>query len=342
MTAGDNMTLNINDRERQVLRAVIDMYLEGAEPVGSRSIVKKTGLGVSSATIRNVMADLEDIGLLYQPHVSAGRVPTEKGLKFYIDNLLERKGLSQEEKEAIQKELVGIEKDVDKLVKKAVNVLAKISGQVALAMAPVGSENGVIHIELVPIAAHKIMIVCIYRSGLAHTKTVCTKKAIDRERIERINSYLKDRIDTMSIKEIRDLVIREMKQDKRIFDALMQESLSLDKEDIVFIGGASNLIDQPEFKNIERLKQLLKAFEDKKTLVEILEAAGKGESVSILLGEDEVTTFIPGCGAVVASYDEKGIIKGSLGILGPMRMDYGKIMSLVEYTARLLGHEIYE
>lgn len=340
---------DINERSQIILRAVVDIYLEGAEPVGSRSVAKKTDLGVSPATIRNVMADLEDIGLLYQPHTSAGRLPTEKGLRFYVNHLLERKGLTPQEKEVIKNELEGIGEDVGRLIKRAVGVLAKISGQAALAMAPSIPQSELLHVELVKLNPSKILVVSIYSSGLAQTRHVRLRQDIDEERLRRINDYLNEKIKYMSIKEVRRAIVQEMQEDKRLFDSLMEEALdkaesvsSVSPEEMIFVGGAVNLLNQPEFKNINRLKQILRAFEDKKTLVEILEAAGDGDSVTIIIGEKELTTFIPGCGAVVATYEEDQGVRGSLGILGPMRMDYGKIMSLVEYTAGVLSTRIKE
>ena len=340
---------DLNERGRIILRAVVDMYLEHAEPVGSRTVAKHTRLGVSPATIRNVMADLEDVGFLYQPHTSAGRLPTEKGLRFYINHLLEKKGLTDEEKEVIRSELKGITEDVGHLVKKAVDVLARVSGQAALALVSHGTEDELIHIEFVKLRPNKILVISVFNSGLAHTRTVRTRRDVDEERLRRINQYLNDKLRYMDIKEVRDAVVREMMEDKRLFDHLMEEAL--DKatnpkvnapEEKVFIGGAVNLLNQPEFKDIARLRHLLQAFEDKKTLIEILEAAVDGDSVTIIIGEKELATLIPGCGAVVASYEEGPGIKGSLGILGPMRMDYSKIMSLVEYTASELGKRIRE
>ncbi len=339
----------LNERDRMVLKAVVDMYLENAEPVGSRTVAKHAGLGVSPATIRNVMADLEDIGFLYQPHTSAGRLPTEKGLKFYIDHLLEKKALTDREKEVIRKELRGITEDVGQLVKKAVDVLARVSGQAALALVGHGGVDDLIHIELVKLRPNRIVVVSVFRSGLAHTRTVSTRSDVDEERLRRINEYLNEKLKFMGIKEVRDAVVQEMMEEKKLFDHLMEEAL--DKattmtfktpEEKVFVGGAVNLLNQPEFKDITRLRQLLQAFEDKKILMEILEAAANGDSVTIIIGEKELATLVPGCGAVVASYEEGPGLKGRLGILGPMRMDYSRIMSLVEYTARELGKKIRE
>ena len=339
----------INERSRIILRAIVDMYLECAEPVGSRTVAKRTGLGVSPATIRNVMADLEDVGFLHQPHTSAGRIPTERGLKFYVDHLLEKKGLTPQEKEVIRKELKDIGKDAGCLVRRAVDVLARISGQAALALVAPGEQDELIHIEFVRVNPNKVLVVSIFGSGLAHTRAVRTRQSVDEGRLKRINEYLNEKLKVLGMKEIRGAILQEMHEDKRLFDSLMEEVLdkaskltSSPMEDMVFVGGAANLLAQPEFKDVERLRHILQAFEDKKTLIEILEAAGDGDSVTIIIGDKELATIVPGCGAVVAAYEEDLSLKGSLGILGPMRMDYARIMSLVEYTAGELSKRIKE
>ncbi len=335
----------LSERGRQILKAVVQDYIRTAEPVGSRTVAKHCGLGLSAATIRNAMADLEEMGFLFQPHTSAGRVPTEQGLRYYIDNLLEKEDLSWGEQIAIEEGLSKPSADLAGILKKAVNVLAKISGHAAIISAPRLKGEYIRHVEFVKIKSGLILVVCVLASGLVQNRLISIEQDLSEETLSRLSEYLNSKLRTRDLDQAREEILKEMEEDRRVFESLWEDLFSgtIEKADDeeVYIGGQANLLDEPEFSSVDKMRALLRAFEEKEALISLLDKCREGHGVQIFLGSQGLGAVgIIGCGLVLAPYCAIDEPLGSLGVVGPIRMNYARVMALVDYTAQVLSEKV--
>jgi len=342
----DTKHIDLSERSRKILKTVIHAYINDAEPVGSRTVAKKAGLGLSPATIRNAMADLEDVGLLFQPHSSAGRLPTETGLRYYLDFLLDKEDLSWGDQVAIEKGLMFRSAGLVATLKRAVQLLASFSGHAAVVSAPRLTCNRLIHLEFLRIRPGLIMVISVSDTGMVQNRLVQIDYDIQEEKLEQISQYFSNKLDHMCLEELRSVIIEELKEEKRIFDVLLEDFLDQVKvsteQGEVFIEGRLNLLDKPEFSNVSRIRAILQTFEEKKALLTLLDRCLDSRGVQIYIGSEGLGNEVPGCGMVLAPYVGSDSPLGSLGIVGPIRMNYARAVSLVEYTAQVLGEKFKE
>jgi heat-inducible transcriptional repressor len=342
----DTKHIDLSERSREILRTIIHAYINDAEPVGSRTVAKKAGLGLSPATIRNAMADLEDIGLLFQPHSSAGRLPTETGLRYYLDFLLEKEDLSWGDQVAIEKGLMFRSADLVMTLKRAVQILASFSGHAAVASAPRLTCDYLIHLEFLRIRPGLILVISVSDTGMVQNRLVQIDYDIPEEKLEQISQYLSSKLVHMCLEELRSVIIEELKEEKRVFDVLLEDFLDQMKRSTehgeVFIEGKLNLLDKPEFSNVSRIRAILQTFEEKEALLIFLDRCLDSRGVQIYIGSEGLGNEMPACGMVLAPYAGSDSPLGSLGIVGPIRMNYARAVSLVEYTAQVLGEKFKE
>ncbi len=338
-------TNKISGRKKEILKEVVTSYIETAEPVGSRKIAKRSSLGLSPATIRNCMADLEDAGLLYQPHTSAGRLPTEEGLKFFVQHIMDKEPLSWGEQVAIEKEMLQEADGFNEILKRTAQLLASMTGHAAIVSAPAEMEEKLDFIEFVRIKPHVILVVMISVSGTVRNQLIRTSKDISQRILERFNRKVNELLKEVSLTEIRDVIVESMREDRRIFEnilsQLVPEKAQQQLNSKLYIDGKLNLLDEPEFSHIPRLKSLLEALEEKHLLLRLLDKCLNGDELQILIGTD-VAASMRRCGMVVAPYEDDEHPVGSLGVIGPMRMNYPRVVSLVEYIAAILGSRFKE
>jgi len=347
-TAGRDTTkkMDLSDRNRAILRELVNAYIESAEPVGSRTLSKRVRLGLSPATIRNAMADLEEMGLLYHQHASAGRLPTESGLRYFVDYLLEKEGLTWGDQLAIERGLISGEDDLESTLRKAVRLLADFSGHAAVVSAPRHIARSLRHIEFVRIRDGLVLVITVSDSGIVQNRFARIAVDLPEERLRYWTSYLNRKLAHMSLAEARDSLLQDLEAEKKVFDALMdafiaQRQGSAERGD-VFVGGQMNLLDQPEFSSMERLRALLQAFEEKTALVCLLDRCLESRGVQVLIGAEGPGIGVPGCGMVLAPYLAGEEPLGSLGVVGPMRMNYARAIALVEYVAQVLSERFKE
>lgn len=338
--------VELSGRSKEILRSVILAYIETHEPVGSRTVSKQFKLGLSPATIRNAMADLEESGLLFQPHTSAGRLPTEAGLRYYVDYLLEREGLSWGDQVAIEEGLRGMAEDLESILRKAVRLLAEYSGHVAVVSAPRLTGTCLRHIEFVRIRPMVVLVITVSDNAIVQNRLAKTEIDLSEQRLEIISRYINSKLVHMSLEEARSSIIRELEEEKKIFDVLLKDFLDrrieAEERGEIFIGGRLNLLDQPEFSSAGRLRGLLKALEDKTALITLLDKCMESSGVQIYIGSEGLGYDVPDCGMVLAPYAGNDYPLGSLGVVGPMRMNYARVISLVEYTAQILSERVKE
>lgn len=342
----DTKHIDLSERSREILKTVIHSYINDAQPVGSRTVAKKAGLGLSPATIRNAMADLEDIGLLFQPHSSAGRLPTEAGLRYYVDFLLEKENLSWGDQVAIEKGLMLRSAGLVATLKRAVQLLASFSGHAAVVSAPRLTCDRLIHLDFLLIRPGLILVVSVSDTGMVQNRLVQIDYDIQQEKLEKFSQYFSNKLVHMCLEELRSVIIEELKEKKRVFDVLLEDLLDQMKvsteQGEVFIEGKLNLLDKREFSNVSRIRAILKTFEEKKALLTLLDKCLDSRGVQIYIGSEGFGNDVPGCGMVLAPYAGSSNPLGSLGIVGPISMNYARAVSLVEYTAQVLGAKFKE
>jgi len=333
----------LTDRQREVLKAVIEDYVSTAEPVGSRAISRKYISSLSPATIRNTMADLEEMGFLYQPHTSAGRVPTDKGYRVYVDQLMEKKSLTKAEVSRIY-ELVRLSWEVDELMRETSRLLSNLSRHATIVFAPRLAKTTLSRIEFIHVHRERILAVLKAESGVIRHKMIATDEILTQEELDRISRYLNELIEGLTLEEVQELLIKKMADEKAKFDMLMRRALELGRKGIqggmeteVFIGGTANIVSQPEFADVETMRQLFAALEEKSKLVKILDQVLTAEDFRIIIGSENTVREMQTLSVIASPYRAGEQLVGALGVVGPTRIEYAKMVALVGFTAKLLS-----
>ena len=338
------------ERSRRVLEAVILEYIKGGVPVGSRAIAKKYGLSVSPATIRNVMAYLEELGLLYQPHTSAGRVPTELGLRVYIDAILKIQQLSIADREQIRRSYPGGVSRVEGLLQETSKVLSSFSKQAGVVLTPRLSHTGFKRIEFVRLRTSMVMTILVSQAGIVHNTVYTIKEDISQEELDKYGRYLNDTLQDLTLHQVKARLLEEMKKEKVLFDRLLSKALELSQKALqenienseLYIGGRTNLLDNPEFADVEQMRRIFNAFEEKSKIIDLLDKSMSAGGVNIFIGSESELLDMESVSFITSPYASGDEVLGTLGVIGPTRMDYSRIIPLVDYTAKLLSKMLEE
>jgi len=350
VTSGPDLTR----RDRKILQAIVAEYLHSGEPVGSRTITRRHDIGLSPATVRNVMADLEELGLLAQRHTSAGRVPTATGLRFFIDSLLKLRGLNPREKEEIRARVAGSgASSPDEVVQRASRLLSEITQHAAVIIAPDPALARFHHLEFVPLRNGKLLCILVTTDGRIENKLLSLDDVPDAGRLDRIHNYLNGLLAGLTLDEARDRVLRELGDDKHRYDELVAAALRVGQDVFggpaariadVLVSGQSNLLDPGDGDppRIERMRELMRALEDKELLVRLLDRTRGADGIQVFLGAETDTTALAGSSVVAESYGPEDRPIGAIAVIGPMRMNYGKVMSVVDFTADLVTQLLRE
>lgn len=334
---------NLTEREKKVLASLISYYITTADPVGSRVLANKFRLGVSPATIRNTMQDLEELGLVQQPHTSAGRIPTDSGYRMFVDYLLRQEPLSVEEKEIISGTISSNAGGIESILDQTSRVLARLSQQLGIAITPKLDNSILSRIELIHMAEGKVLVVLAFKSGLARTILVEVEASINSAELMRISQVLNEKLADLSLGQIRKTVQERLASTEgnprllRLFIDSSSEiwsNLSLEK---IHVGGTENVLNQPEFSNREKLQGIVKLLEERNGLIEIMNPYQNNDTgIIITIGGENKAREIQSCSVVSAKY-EAGSTSGTIGIIGPTRMPYARLVTLVKYAARQLS-----
>lgn len=335
--------LPLTQRDQSILKIIIKDYINNGEPVGSRTVAKQSDLNLSPATIRNVMADLEEMGLLHQPHTSAGRVPTEKGLRLFVDTLLDRQALSLPEQEEINSTYEACRADISQLMRGTCRILSAFSRYTGIVMAPPLQETIFKRIEFIRIKRDQILVIFVAASGFVQNRVVEMDVDLSQDELDKITNYLNDLLIGLPLRAVREQIVEEMRREKMAYDELLQKALQLGGEAVeareerdLYIEGQTNILDEPAFADVERMKDLFKAFEEKSLLVKLLDRSMKAQGVQVLFGSECGVAGIEGCSLITSTYGQPGRFLGILGVIGPMRMNYSHVIPVVDYTAKLL------
>ena len=342
----------LDERSKSVLLSIIDKYIGKAEPVGSRTIAKNHPEHLSSATIRNAMSDLEEKGFLSQPHTSAGRIPTDKGYRFYVDHLLRPKNfLIQAETlaETHNLEYHSNKPNLQTLLEKACDNLSTVSKQTGLVMLPGFSTTCFKHIEFTKVAPNAALAVFFSEEGILQNKVLPIEPSITQDQLTSISNYLNDEFSGKPIKWIRKELLQRLRLEKEHYNQLAQKAHNLssalfeDNNNELLVQGALNLLDQPEFnEDIGKIKTLLKTLEEKTKLINLLDSCLDHEGMTILIGEENLQEEMDNCSLIAQNYQIGNEKAGTLAVFGSKRMDYKKIISIVNYTAQKVSKLISE
>ena len=342
---------DINLRARKILQTVVSVYLQSGNAVGSRTVTRRANIELSSATVRNVMADLEDLGLLEQPHTSAGRVPTESGLRFFIDSLLKVRSLSVKEKEDIRQRCGDGALELDGVVQRASRMLSEVTPYVGVVLAPDPATHRFRHIEFVPLRSGRFLCILVTTGGHIENKLIDIDFAVDPSRLERIHNYLAELLTGLTLDEMRERVLSELGQDKHSYDEMVSVALRMSKAALeqparsadVVVSGKANLLESARLGDgdeLARMRDLLQALEDKQALIELLDQSLVGNGIQVFLGAETAHAALTDSSLVVTPYGPEDRPIGAIAVIGPMRMNYGKVMSIVDFTAELVSKMI--
>ena len=335
----------LDERRKSVLLEVVNDYIQKAEPVGSRSISKIHAEKLSPATIRNVMSDLEEMGYLRQPHTSAGRVPTDQGYQFYVDQLLNPQNFLEGLDDQISDYGNG-NQNLQEVLETACGLLSKSTHQTGLVMLPAFSHTLFKHIEFIKVASEKALAVFYSDLGVLQNKIIPLEKDMTQEQLTSISNYLNEEFSGKTIQSIRKEILFRLKNERDHYDQLMKKALDLStrlfaediEESSLLVEGALNLLDHPEFTaDLDKIKGLLITLEEKSKLIKLLDRCLKQDGMTILIGEENLDEEMEGCSLIAQNYQKGGEKLGSLAIFGPKRMDYKKIIAIVNQTAKTVS-----
>lgn len=329
-------------RSERILAAIVGEYIATGEPVGSRTVSKKNEIGLSSASVRNIMTDLTEAGYIIQPHVSAGRVPTDRGYRFYVDSMVQTRVLPPDEHATITALMKAAGLDVRDLLRQSSAVLAGLSRQAGVVAAtPV--EQTFKTIEFIKIAQDRILVVLVSTTGLVQNKMIFDEDDLPQETLERYTRMLNDMLKDLDLREAREKIEQELAKEKTTVDAMLAKALRLGHMILssrqareIFIEGQANIIDEPEFAQVEKLRAVLITFEEKSNLLKILDKTFEARGIQIFIGSEHGVEEIESCSVVAYPIRTEEAVVGSIGVIGPKRMNYQKVIPLVDTTARIL------
>ncbi|MFZ5906015.1 MAG: heat-inducible transcriptional repressor HrcA [Nitrospirota bacterium] len=335
---------NLSDRNKKILTAIVQSYINTPDPVGSRVVTKRYALGLSPATIRNIMADLEEMGFLIQPHTSAGRVPTDLGYRFYVDSLVAEDS-DQSNKDVLHdlyRQLETLRHNIDMLLGEATKNISILSHYLGVAMSPSSDLTTLKRIDLLKYAAGRIAVVLFTDEGVIKNRVLSTDQELSQRDLARIAGYLNSEFAGYSLDEIRMKVLKEMSREKVKCDRLLARAMQICRDVLsfpygdLFISGLSGVLDLPDFNDLKKIRELSRAIEDKHMIIRLLDELSATEGVQVIIGSentlDEMKRF-----SVVASACRQGDRPvGIVGIIGPTRMNYARAIYIVENTAKFI------
>jgi len=334
----------IDERKEKILRATTDEYISSAEPVGSRTIARKYNLGLSPATIRNEMADLEESGFLQQPHTSAGRIPSVLGYRYYVDALMEQRALTPQEESAVRQGFEDRRRGIDELLIRTSRVLSQLTHYPAMVLAPEMDHAVFRHVQLVPIDPAAIMVLVVTGSGRVEHSVMQLDSAISESDIESVSGILNRTLKGRTFSEIKSSLLKQIRSEAIANDCFLEDILRLitnslrsKNEDNMRVDGTINIIEQPEFKEVDKLKPLLSLLSDGSNLPRYLSGLTNQSGLQVIIGEENDLPEMTDCSVVTATYDVGGRALGIIGVLGPTRMEYNRVVSAVEYVAACLN-----
>src|ERR1700722_20051407 len=336
----------LNERAQLLLKALIENYIRDGQPVGSRTLSRDSGLSLSSATIRNVMADLEDLGFVASPHTSAGRVPTDKGYRFFVDTLLKLKPLHHEEIEDIERRLGADAANGRSLVQTVSQMLSNVTHMAGLVTLPNPNYVALSHIEFVTLSENRALAIMVMNNREIQNRVVHFDRHHSAEELRRASNYLNEAFAGRSLPDVRALLLRQLQETREHMDQLMKDAIQVaqkvfdtktDERVEYVIAGEANLMGFAELSNVDKLRRLFEAFNEKQDILKLLDSCLHADGIQIFIGQESGYRILDDISVVTAPYMLDNKVVGVLGIIGPTRMAYERVIPIVDVTAKLLG-----
>ncbi|MDQ0190488.1 heat-inducible transcription repressor HrcA [Alicyclobacillus cycloheptanicus] len=335
----------LTDRQKLILSMIVEDYVRGAEPVGSRALSKHQEIQLSAATIRNEMADLEELGYLDQPHTSAGRIPSQKGYRFYVDHLLNRREIDARTLAALREVYFQKMNEAERIFHQTATVLSQLTQYTTIVLGPQVHEERIKSIQLVPLTSHTAVAILVTETGQVQSRQVQWLEDISPEDMSQLVSLLNTKLQGVPVSQLRSRSYREIAAEMTnvlehcenaiaMLDELCAVADSADER--LYVGGTTNILAQPEFRDVEKVRPLLALLEEEGALRRVLPSSGSG--IQVRIGMENGLEPLQDCTVISATYTIAGKSVGSVGVLGPTRMDYARVMQILDYASRSLTH----
>jgi heat-inducible transcriptional repressor len=337
--------IQLSDRSLSLFKALVEHFILDGHPVGSRTLARDTKLDISPATIRNVMADLEDLGLIHSPHTSAGRVPTVKGYRLFVDTLLRADKLEDADMQRISREF-GASGNVKELMERTSAMLSEITRLAGIVMLPRVEHKELDQIEFVSLADNRILVILVMKDKEIQNRIIMTNRCYSQAELLQASNYLNSMYSGKELYTVRKELLQELEKMKQDVNNLMQAAIEMaqqafvqteTKQDDYVLAGQTNLMNLAELSDLEKLRKLFESFSHKRDILHLLEQAIQAKGMQIFIGEESGYEVLDNCSIVTSPYEVEGRILGVLGVLGPTRMDYERIIPIVDITAKMLG-----
>lgn len=338
----------MDERKQKILQAIIDCYIASAEPIGSRTISRRYGFGLSPATIRNEMSDLEESGYLEQPYTSAGRIPSQKGYRFYVDCLMGKEELKDEEIKLIKSGYETNTTELEYFIQLTSKMLSCLTNYTAVALKPDLQKSRLKHLQLLPITRNQVLIVLITDTGLVENRLIELPQTIDEDSLYRISNFLTQKFKGLSAEQINQFCLNKLERDFLRYQEVIAEVLQFLQQNFtssyserIFLGGATNMLFQPEFRDLEKARAILDLLEQDELVFHLM-AESSDDGVSVTIGDEIKHEEMKDCSVVTANYKIGERRIGTIGIIGPTRMEYSKVIAVVDLTAKVLTKVLTE
>jgi heat-inducible transcriptional repressor len=336
----------LSERAQLLLKALIESYIRDGQPVGSRTLSRDSGLSLSSATIRNVMADLEELGFVVSPHTSAGRIPTDKGYRLFVDSLLKLKPLQTEEIDDIERRLRNDASNGRTLVQTVSQMLSSVTQMAGLVTLPNPHYVALSQIEFIGLSENRALAIMVMNNREVENRVVQLERAYSSEELRRAANYLNEAFAGRSLPEVRASLLRQLQETRQTMNQLMQDAIQMAQkvfespggEQVEYvIAGETNLMGFAELSNIDRLRRLFEAFNEKHDMLRLLDNCLRAQGIQIFIGHESGYQILDDISLVTAPYMLDNQVVGVLGVIGPTRMAYERVIPIVDVTAKLLG-----
>lgn len=339
--------VGLSERKMQILKTLVDDYIRTAQPVGSRTISRKHELGLSSATIRNEMADLEEMGYISQPHTSAGRVPSDKGYRFYVDHLMQVQALKVDEinqiKDAIERKI----DEINTLIRRASDIISAITGYASIALSPSLTKATLKSVQVLPVDEKKILIIVVTSTGIVKNQVVRVNFEMCHDTFTLLTNYLQEKLSGHKIENIDFSLIHDIQRETGVSGEMINhvvEGLKKCVQDVedseLIMNGITNLLNHPEFSDLLKVKELFELFNEQHTMKTLMNSAMKKQGLNVQIGTENEHEVMRDCSLVTTVYSLGDMELGTLGILGPTRMYYSRVISAMNYVRQLINNEI--
>jgi heat-inducible transcriptional repressor len=340
------MDLEPNNRAQYLLKVLIQKYISDGSPIGSRTLLEDSGLDLSPATIRHVMSDLEDHGLIRAPHTSSGRIPTARGYRMFVDTLVRYQKPDTDYIDEIQSELRADNYDTGQLIDKVSNTLSRITSLAGIVKVPKGDNVLLKRIEFLPLSENRILTILVLNNDEVQNRILDTKEKHSASELQKASNFINENFANQSLDSIRMKLVSDMDETRLSMNKEMQDIISTaskamevadENEDEFIVAGERNLMDFAELSNVEKLKQLFDAFSSKRMMIDLLDRSISADGVQIFIGSESGFSMLDDCSVVAAPYKLSKNQVGVLGVIGPKRMAYDRVVPIVDLTAKMLG-----